>query len=134
MLEEGHLVKGGIIFGLSAVALSLTTATQSLFMYRKNLLQLKKEDKIPGVETKDITRLALVQDFTNPARLGLILGAAMAPVMGIIGALLGLMNNGWVLAAIGSTESIVAGITVLSASRINEWRFRRSLEKRIGIR
>jgi hypothetical protein len=50
--------------------------------------------------------------------------------MGILGAMLGLMSNGWVLAAIGSTESIVAGLTVIFARRINEWRFARSVERR----
>ena len=135
ILEEGHLIKGGIIFGLSAVALSLTTAIQSIFMYRSNLKKLIQEGKAPVMETKSaVTKLAFIQDFTNPARLGLILGAGLAPVMGIIGALSGYMNNGWVLAAIGSTESIVAGITVLSAMRINEWRFRRSLHRKIAAR
>lgn len=132
MLETGHLIKGGIVFGLSAVALSLTTAIQSIFMYRSNLKKLISEGKVTATKTKnEITKLAFIQDFTNPARLGLILGAAMAPLMGIVGALAGVMNNGWVLAAIGSTESIVAGITVLTAMRINEWRFRRSLHRRI---
>lgn len=130
LLESGQLIKGGVIFGLSAVALSLTTAIQSIFMYRKNLKLLIAESKIGEMAGKEITRLALVQDFTNPARLGLLLGASLAPVMGILGALLGVMHNGWVLAAIGSTESIVAGITVLSARRINEWCFRRNLKKR----
>jgi hypothetical protein len=52
----------------------------------------------------------------------------MAPVLGMAGAFSGLMHNGWVLAAIGSTETIVAGLTVIFAGRINEWRFRRKLK------
>jgi hypothetical protein len=58
------------------------------------------------------------------------MGAGLAPFMGIGGALLGVMDNGWALAAIGSTESIVAGLTVILADRINEWRFARTLRKR----
>lgn len=131
LLEEGRIILGGVIFGLSAVALSLTTAVQSLFMYRRNLTKLIQEQKVSGRSSWDITKLALIQDFTNPARLGLLMGASLAPVMGILGALLGLMNNGWVLAGIGSTESIVAGLTVVFADRINEWRFQRNLKMRI---
>ena len=118
LLDDGRIVLGGVVFGLSAVALSLTTAVQSVFMYRRNLVALAEENKV-SVEKKQITRLALLQDFTNPARLGLLLGASLAPVMGIVGSALGLMHNGWVLATIGSTESIVAGLTVIFADRIS---------------
>ncbi len=130
LLKGGHLILAGVVFGLSAVALSLTTAIQSIFMYRKNLRQLVFENKVEPLSTKELNRLAFRQDFTNPARLGLMLGAAMAPFMGIIGAATGLMSNGWVLAAIGSTESIVAGLTVFLADRLNEWRFHRALHRR----
>ncbi len=130
LLEDGHIIWGGIVFGISAVALSLTTAVQSLFMYRKNLRRLILEQKETNIDTSwKVTKAALLQDFTNPARLGLFLGAAMAPLMGILGSFLHLMHNGWVLAAIGSTESIVAGLTVIGSSRINEWRFKRRLIK-----
>ena len=78
---------------------------------------------------KALFKISFIQDFTNPARLGLIIGALMAPLMGIIGSLLGVMDNGWVLATIGSTESIVAGVTVISAGHINEWRFRKKIKK-----
>jgi hypothetical protein len=128
LIETGQMVLGGIVFGLSAVALSITTAIQSMFMYRKNLKKLKLDNKLSFEQVRQSEiKLALIQDFTNPARLGLIIGASLAPVMGIIGSLLGLMNNGWVLAFIGSTESIVAGITVMSAGYINSWRFERKL-------
>lgn len=131
LIESGHLVWGGVIFGLSAVALSLTTAVQSLFMYKKNALVLKHEGKLTESDSQKITKIALIQDFTNPARLGLFIGASLAPFMGIIGSFLHLMSNGWVLAAIGSTESIVAGLTVILADRINDWRFARGLRRRI---
>ena len=130
LLDEGRVVLGGVVFGLSAVALSLTTAIQSIFMYKKNLAALVNDGKV-SVEKKQIIKLALIQDFTNPARLGLLLGASLAPVMGIIGSVLGLMHNGWVLATIGSTESIVAGLTVVFADRINEWRFQKKLASQL---
>lgn len=129
LLEQNKLILAGVIFGLSAVALSLTTAIQSIFMYKKNAKALMHENKIPTQTNRELTKLSIIQDFTNPARLGLMIGALMAPVMGIIGSLSGVMHNGWVLAAIGSTESIVAGITVISAGFINERRFRNKLKK-----
>lgn len=128
-LRQEKIILAGTVFGLSAVALSLTTAIQSIFMYRKNLRGLEAEGKIHKRSSWELTKLALIQDFTNPARLGLLLGSGIAPIAGITGALTGLMHNGWVLAAIGSTESIVAGITVVFADYINEWRFHRRLKK-----
>ena len=115
LIVSGHMVWGGVVFGLSAVALSLTTAIQSIFMYRKNLMKLIHNQKVVMNKSWDTTKMALIQDFTNPARLGLLIGVAMAPIMGIVGSLLGLMHNGWILAVIGSTESIVAGLTVIFA-------------------
>lgn len=130
LILNGQLVLGGIVFGLSAVALSLTTAVQSFFMYYKNIKKLLDQNKLK-IEVKEIglVRLTLRQDFTNPARLGLLLGAFMAPLMGIIGSLLHLMSNGWVLAMIGSTESIVAGITVITSGYLNDWRFKNKLRR-----
>jgi len=129
LIEENRLILAGAIFGVSAVALSLTTAVQSIFMYKKNAIRLSKEGKTLLNTNKELLRLSLIQDFTNPARLGLFLGAMMAPFMGIIGSLLGVMHNGWVLAGIGSTESIVAGVTVISSGFINEWKFKRKLKR-----
>src|SRR3989338_520194 len=129
LIHENKLILAGIVFGLSAVALSLTTAIQSIFMYKKNATILAKEGKMPTSTKKALFKISFIQDFTNPARLGLIIGALMAPLMGIIGSLLGVMDNGWVLATIGSTESIVAGVTVISAGHINEWRFRKKIKK-----
>lgn len=131
LIQSNKLVLGGIVFGLSAVALSLTTAIQSIFMYKANADKLSKEGKTLLTTNKELYKISFLQDFTNPARLGLIIGALMAPIMGIIGSLLGVMHNGWVLASIGSTESIVAGITVISASHVNEWRFRNKMKKLI---
>ncbi len=129
LIQGNRLILAGIVFGLSAVALSVTTAIQSIFMYKKNANILMREGKIASKSSKELFKLSIIQDFTNPARLGLLIGALLAPIMGIIGSLLGLMHNGWILAGIGSTESIVAGITVISAGHINEWRFRKKLRR-----
>ncbi len=132
LLSSGQIVVGGMVFGFSAVALSLTTAIQSLFMYRRNLHRIATEGKLGDTKHRSLTRLAFRQQFTNPALLGLLIGACLAPVMGILGAVLGVMHNGWALATIGSTESIVAGLTVIFANTINETRFRRQLRRRIA--
>ena len=58
----------------------------------------------------------------------------MSPFFGMIAALLGLMSNGWVLATVGSTESIVAGLTVIFSNWINEWLFHRKLRKLIATK
>jgi len=131
LLQAGQLIWGGTVFGLSAVALSLTTAIQSFFMYRKNIKKLVVSGKVKTNQNRELNKLAFLQDFTNPARLGLIIGACLAPIMGIIGSLLHVMHNGWALATIGSTESIVAGLVVIFSGRMNEWRFHRKLQKLI---
>ncbi|MHB8830893.1 MAG: hypothetical protein ACYC44_02165 [Patescibacteria group bacterium] len=130
ILHSGRVLTAGAVFGLSAVALSLTTAIQSVGMYRKNVRELVGQKKV-HLDGSSILKMALVQDFTNPARLGLLLGASMAPFMGMLAAIFGLMSNGWILATVGSTESIVAGLTVILSGRINSWRFNRVLRKRI---
>ena len=132
LLEQGRTLMAGAIFGLSAVALSLTTAIQSIGMYLGSVRALKREGKWHDHGgTKSDLWAAIVQDFTNPARLGLLLGALLAPFMGMLAAVLDLLHNGWILALVGSTEGIVAGLTVINSNRINAWRFRRSLEQRI---
>lgn len=134
LLNRGFTVLGGAVFGLSAVALSLTTAMQSISMYRRSVQSLVQEGKCHGnLRNKSILWAAIVQDFTNPARLGLLIGAVMSPIIGIAGALLGVMHNGWALAFIGSTESVVAGLTVIFSNRINSWYFRRKLRSSLGI-
>src|SRR3989344_1213725 len=132
LLQSHRIILAGVVFGLSAVALSLTTAIQSVFMYLNNVKKLHAAGKVIANKNTSLLRLALRQDFTNPARLGLLIGAGLAPIMGIIGALSGLMHNGWGLAGIGSTESLVAGLTVNFAHRVKEGRFRRPLGKQIG--
>ncbi len=131
LLVSGKIIWAGVVFGLSAVALSLTTAIQSFLMYRRNAKRLMKGGKIPNSTKLEILKISLIQDFTNPARLGLLIGSALSPIMGIIGATSGLMHNGFILAGIGSTESIVAGLTVILSNYINEWRFQKTLHKAI---
>lgn len=131
LIQTGKVALAGVVFGFSAVALSLTTAIQSIGMYRKNVKELVQENKAHMAGTS-ILKMALIQDFTNPARFGLLIGAACAPILGMFAALLGWMHNGWILAAVGSTESIVAGITVIFANKINEFQYKRQLEKRLS--
>ena len=128
LIHEGRTLLAGAVFGLSAVALSLTTVVQSIGMYLKSVRALKKEGKWHdhGGKRSDLWA-AVVQDFSNPAQLGVLMGASLAPFMGMLAAALGLMHNGWILALVGSTESIVAGLTVVFSNRISAWRFRKRL-------
>jgi hypothetical protein len=205
LLHSGNEYGAGALFGLSAVALSLTTAIQSIGMYMKGYKELVAEGKIDGklalagdpkfqktllqlertadfvgeagkqrllaevgkhldglgdamaaedkAEILDqirhmdldqmtarlrkpsawrIFRGGIKQDFSNPTRMGIVIGAGLAPVSGLAAAHFGMMNNGFVLAAVGSTESVVAGGTVLAARVINDIRQRRSLKKKLA--
>lgn len=130
LIEHGKILTAGAVFGLSAVALSLTTVIQSVGMYLGSVRALRKEGKrhAHGDPTSDL-RAALIQDFSNPAQLGVLLGATLAPFTGMLAAVTGLMHNGWILALVGSTESVAAGLTVIFSNRISDWKFRRRLEK-----
>jgi hypothetical protein len=130
-IENKMYSLGGLIFGFSAVALSLTTAIQSIKIYKKCIDDLIKEHKIPDIHEK--WKLALEQDFTNPARLGLFAGAVASPIVAIIifVYLPQLVHNGWVLALLGSVETIVAGATVILSRRLNNIKYRFYLSKRI---
>lgn len=135
-----HFVKkeqyftAGLYFGISAVALSLTTAIQSIFMYRGCVKRLIKEGKIKTLSDWQVSKLALRQDFTNPARLGLFLGAVAAPINAMLAFnyFTDWLHNGWFLALLGSTEGLVAGLTVLTARKINNSIYRRKLRSAIG--
>lgn len=133
LIEEGHALQAGIVFGLSAVALSLTTAIQSVFLYRKAFATLEQEGKLRREPGKGIWGYALKQDFTNPARLGLFIGALCSPVVaGVVFTFFPVLTkNGWVLAMLGSTESIVASLTVMAASHINRALFRGRVRRAI---
>jgi len=126
LIHSGHVVSAGVVFGLSAVALSITTAIQSVFMYRKSYVDLAKENKLRLPAGKTLTGMALRQDFYNPARLGLFIGAFCAPCLAALVFSLApnLSKNGWILATLGSAESIVAGITVICSKRLEKNLFR----------
>ena len=132
LLERGWTLAAGATFGLSAVALSLTTAMQSVRLYLGSVRALKREGKWPAyAEKRSEFWEAVRQDFTNPAHLGLLIGSVLAPFTGMLAAMLGGLHNGWILALVGSTESIGAGVTVLFSNRISAWKYRRRLEGRI---
>lgn len=126
LIEEGYLAWAGVVFGLSAVALSLTTALQSIQLYRHSFEALVREGKMRLGSGESLLWYALRQDFTNPARLGLFIGALCSPLTAAIvfSFFPHLTRNGWVLALLGSTESVVASLTVIAAHRIHRWLFR----------
>jgi hypothetical protein len=132
LIENGYYFLGGVVFGLSAVALSLTTAIQSIGLYKKCVDDLCREKKLALATNGDRWRMALQQDFTNPARVGLFLGACFSPVASMIVfvTLPQWTHNGWALAMLGTMETIVAGVTVILARWLNDVRFRRVIRKR----
>ncbi|MDO8558693.1 MAG: hypothetical protein Q7S09_05975 [bacterium] len=140
LIEHGWLHLAGAVFGLSAVALSLTTALQSIRMYKDAVRMLVAEGKLefaekkPKAQKRAIFWEAVRQDFTNPARLGLFLGACASPIvsMTVFSLIPGFVHNGWILAFLGATETIVAGITVYLSGFINERMFRRNILKTIA--
>ncbi len=136
LVQDGRMALAGVVFGLSAVALSLTTAIQSIFLYRQAYTNLVTEGKVRLEPGQSTTLLALRQDFTNPARLGLFVGALSSPIFAAIVFLFlpFLTTNGWVLALLGSTESVVAGLTVVAAHRVNRWRFQTRVRRALFSR
>jgi hypothetical protein len=134
-IEKDEYAIAGVLFGLSAVMLSLTTAIQSIFIYFGSIKKLALERKI---EIKDSWKqfvLAFRQDFTNPARLGLGIGALSSPFIAMVIFIIfpDLTHNGWILALLGSTESFVAALTVLASKFINQKRFEAKLKRSIKI-
>ena len=134
VIQQGHLAAAGALFGLSAVSLSLVTAIQSIGMYRQAFLSLVTQGKLRLAAGERLMWVALRQDFTNPARLGLFIGAVASPFVSAIvfTGWSSLVHNGWMLALLGSVESVVAGCAVIGAKRIERWRFHSKLKKRIA--
>src|SRR5262245_34245833 len=93
--------------------------------------QLRKAIKSPSLLSR--YKEAIRQDFSNPTRLGMALGAGLAPIVAMGAAQLGLMNNGFVMAGIGSIESLVAGLTMRAAHGLSEWKFQLSLAEQVGL-
>src|SRR3989344_2490375 len=69
LLHENKIIMAGVVFGLSAVALSLTTAVQSFFMYLSSIKKVAREGKITSYANSSLVRLALRQDFIKLSRL-----------------------------------------------------------------
>ena len=133
LIEAGRMGVAGVVFGLSAVALSLTTAIQSIGMYHQSYARSLAEGKLRMTAGRGLWRLALRQDFTNPARLGLFIGAFAAPVTAAFVFIVvpDWTHNGWLLALLGSVESLIAGATVLAAGRIERMWFQAKVKKAI---
>lgn len=133
LIQDGRFALAGVVFGFSAVALSLTTAIQSVFLYKSSYETLIREGKLRPEPGKGVWWYAIHQDFTNPARLGLFIGALASPLVAaaVFSLAPTLTKNGWILALLGSTESVVASITVFCAARLNRWRFRDRVRKAI---
>ena len=133
LIHAGRLAFAGVVFGLSAVALSLTTALQSIRLYQQSYAALVKEGKLRLEPGASLLGHALRQDFTNPARLGLFVGAVASPINAaiIFTFFPQLTSNGWVLALLGSTEAVVASLTVMAAVRVNRWAFRSKVRRAI---
>ncbi len=131
LLEARHPGWAGVVFGLSAVALSLTTALQSIRLYLRSFDRLVHEGKLRLSSGQTLWGLALRQDFTNPARLGLFAGAVVSPFIAATVFILApaSASNGWVLALLGSVESVVAGLTVHAARQIDRALFRARVRK-----
>lgn len=129
LVREGRTVLAGAIFGLSAVAISLTTALQSIKMHHRSFLSLVREGKLKLEPGKGLWRYAILQDFTNPGRLGLFIGVLTSPLAAaaVFSFFPQLTRNGWVLALLGSVESIVAALTVMAAVRLNRVLFTRRI-------
>jgi hypothetical protein len=129
LIENGMLAWGGIVFGTSSVALSLTTALQSVRMYKQCVDEMVRDGKFSLVNRRGHWITALKQDFTNPARLGLFIGAVMSPMisMTVFVGFSQLVHNGWVLALLGTTETITAGVVVILARRLNAFKFQLEL-------
>ena len=131
IVQSGHPALAGLVFGISAVALSLTTALQSIGLYRSAYVKLVASGKMQLAAGSSLSLLALRQDFTNPARLGLFVGAFASPILAAVIFLSApsLISNGWLLALLGSTESIVGGLTVICAGRIERLMFRLRVQR-----
>ena len=125
LIDSGHFSWAGIVFGVSSVALSLATALQSVPMYKTCVDDMVKEGKISITGKSGGWALAFKQDFTNPARLGLLVGALISPFISMT-VFVGFpftVHNGWVLAMLGTTKNITAGIVVILSRRINALKF-----------
>ena len=130
LVEEGRLGLAGLVFGISAVAVSLTTVVRSMKSHHHAFVSLSRAGKLRAHEHR-LWRLALEQGFSDPTRVGMLLGAIIAPLTGaaVFSLFPGSTHNGWVLALLGSVESLVAGFAVLMASRVQARWFARRMRR-----
>ena len=133
LIDQERYILAGSIFGLSTVALSLTTAIQSIFLYRASYVTLHRDGKLVVPTGRSLTSLAIVQDFSNPARFGLFVGAFASPFVSSFVFFFApfVLSNGWVLALLASVESLVAGLTVVFSRKIDQFRFHHRLQTEI---
>ncbi len=131
LIDKGDLSWAGFVFGVTSVALSLTTALQSIRMYKRCVDDLVKEGKLLLASELRHWVVAVKQDFTNPARLGLFIGGVLSPIisMAVFVWFPQFVHNGWVLAMLGTAETITAGTVVILARRLNSFKFQLDLNR-----
>ena len=131
LIDKGELSWAGFVFGVTSVALSLTTALQSIRMYKRCVDDLVKEGKLSLTSQLRHWIVAVKQDFTNPARLGLFVGGILSPLisMAVFVWFPQFVHNGWVLAMLGTAETVTAGTVVILARRLNELKFQLELNR-----
>jgi hypothetical protein len=206
LVQAGSVGEAGLLFGGTAVALSLTSSLQSMAMYKAGYNELLREGKIPGkakhlagdpqfqatlkemertsrliseagkpellalvrrhldglgdqmsIEEKTATLDALEkldfkalqkqvrdpsliqrwkegikQDFANPVRVGILTGTVLAPFVAYVAAKGGALNNGFAMAVVGSTESIIGGIMVKLSHRMNDYKMHVALKNKLS--
>ncbi len=125
LIDKGDLSWAGFLFGVTSVALSLTTAVQSIRMYEQCVNDLVKEGKLSLPNNFRHWIVAVKQDFTNPARLGLFIGGILSPIisMTVFAWFPQFVHNGWILAMLGTAETVTAGTVVILARRLNALKF-----------
>ena len=131
LIDKGDLSWAGFLFGVTSVALSLTTALQSIRMYKVCVDDLVKERKISLNSQLLHWVTAVKQDFTNPARLGLFVGGILSPIisMTVFVWFPQFVHNGWILAMLGTAETVTAGTVVILARRLNAFKFQLDLNR-----
>jgi hypothetical protein len=131
LIDKGDLSWAGFLFGVTSVILSLTTAVQSIRMYERCVDDLVKERKLSLTSKFHHWIVAVKQDFTNPARLGLFVGGILSPIisMTVFVWFPQFVHNGWILALLGTAETITAGTVVILARRLNSFKFQLDLNR-----
>ena len=131
LIDKGDLSWAGFLFGVTSVILSLTTAVQSIRMYERCVNDLVKERKLSLPNQFHHWIVAVKQDFTNPARLGLFLGGILSPIISMTVFIWfpKSVHNGWILAMLGTAETVTAGTVVLLARRLNSFKFQLDLNR-----